>query len=210
MTMRADTADRTANHAEPIIRPFLFEGEVMVRVVERDTAPWFIAKDVCAAIGVNDVSQACEKLDPDERGPCSIRTLGGLQDVLAVSEGGLYTLVLRSRDATKPGTVAHRFRRWVTSEVLPTIRQTGRYENPSRKEAFDEEPQTADSLKLRKVGLVLRIFGERSAAQLYTQLGLERVPAMAAAFAQIDLFEPNPPGTVTVTVTPSGHAGGAA
>lgn len=47
-----------------------------------------------------------------------------------INESGLYTLILRCRDAVKPGTVPHRFRKWVTNEVLPTIRKTGRYEHP--------------------------------------------------------------------------------
>jgi prophage antirepressor-like protein len=107
--------------------PFLFEGEGLVRVVIRDGQPWFVAADVCKVLGIKNSRDAIEKLDHDEKGVASTDTLGGQQEVQIVSEGGLYTLVLRSRDATKPGTVPHRFRKWVTAEVLPAIRQTGSY-----------------------------------------------------------------------------------
>lgn len=188
------------------IVPFLFEGECLVRVVERDDTPWFVAADVCRAIGISDVSTAVAKLDDDEKGTASTRTLGGEQDVLIISEGGLYTLILRSRDATKPGTVAHRFRKWVTAEVLPSIRKTGRYETPAPEP--EVEPETPDGLKLRKVNTAVRCFGERAGAQLWAKLGLDWVPAMSATLAQTDLLDnPHPPGSVTITVTPNGTGG---
>ena len=109
------------------INPFLFEEEHLIRVVDRDGDPWFIAKDVCAVLGVKNASQALENLDHDEKGVCSTYTPGGAQEALMVSEGGLYTLILRSRLATTPGTIQHRFRKWVTGEVLPSIRKTGTY-----------------------------------------------------------------------------------
>ena len=175
---------------------------------EFEIRAFFIGKDVAGAIGYKDTASAvsthCKHGFPIGVGE-SPTPLGIDPQTIIIPEGDVYRLIIRSKLPA-----AERFERWVMDEVLPTIRQTGRYGSPSHKEAFNEEPQTADSLKLRKVTLVLRIFGERSAAQLYSQLGLERVPAMAAAFAQIDLFEPNPPGTVTVTVTPNGHLGGAA
>jgi prophage antirepressor-like protein len=191
------------------IVPFLFEGEAMVRVVERNSAPWFVAADICRAIGIADVSSAVAKLDEDERGTALIRTPSGDQEMLTVSEGGLYTLILRSRDATKPGTVAHRFRKWVTAEVLPTIRQAGGYELPQVAESEDSELQAPDSLKLRKVSTAIRCFGERAGAQLWVKLGLDWVPAMAQALRQTDLLDsvaPPAPGSVTITVTPSAAA----
>ena len=189
------------------IVPFLFEGEQMVRVVERDGAPWFLSKDVCAAIAIKNHRDAVTPLDEDEKGVVSIDTLGGPQEVIVVSEGGLYTLVLRSRDATTPGTPAHRFRRWVTAEVLPAIRKTGRYAAPPNDgPADEEEPQSPDSMKLRKVNTAARCFGERAGAQLWAKLGLDYVPAMAAAFAQGDLLEGHrQPVGVTVTVTQGGQ-----
>lgn len=109
------------------VTPFLFEEEHLVRVVDQTGDPWFVAKDACAILGIKNVSQAVENLDADEKGVCLTYTPGGSQEMIVVSEGGLYTLILRSRLATTPGTVQHRFRKWVTGEVLPSIRKTGAY-----------------------------------------------------------------------------------
>ncbi|EAW8185591.1 hypothetical protein HX52_25860 [Salmonella enterica] len=107
---------------------FYFEHQHSIRTVLIAGDPWFVAKDVCTAIDI-DVTQT-RKLDGDERGLYSIQTLSGSQQMSIINESGLYTLILRCRDAVKPGTVPHRFRKWVTNEVLPTIRKTGRYEHP--------------------------------------------------------------------------------
>jgi prophage antirepressor-like protein len=115
-----------ANQTNSIV-PFLFEGEILTRVILRDGEPWFVATDVCRAIRVKQTTKALQALDDDEKGVTSIHTPGGLQDHLIVSESGYYTLILRSRAATTPGTVQHRFRRWVTAEVLPQLRKTGSY-----------------------------------------------------------------------------------
>lgn len=95
-----------------------------LRVVERDGETWFVAKDVCNSLGILNVSDTLSKsLDADEKGVDSIYTLGGMQRMATVNESGLNTLVLQSR---KPE--ARRFRKWVTSEVLPSIAKTGRYD----------------------------------------------------------------------------------
>ncbi|WP_197711102.1 BRO-N domain-containing protein [Chromatium okenii] len=90
-----------------------------------DSDPWFIATDVCSALNVDPT--AIRKLDDDEKGLYSMQTLGGMQEVSIINESGLYTMILRCRDATKSGTVPHKFRKWVTAEVLPSIRKTGGY-----------------------------------------------------------------------------------
>lgn len=192
--------------AEQKIVPFLFEGEAMVRVVERDGSPWFVAADVCRALGLGNATMAVKPLDEDEKGLSSTETPSGVQEMIVVSESGLYTLILRSRDATKPGTVAHRFRKWVTGEVLPALRQAGRYEAPRVGDGDEAELQTPDGLKLRKVNTAIRAFGERAGAQLWVKLGLDWVPAMAHALRQTDLLDadqPPAPGSVTITVTPA-------
>lgn len=74
------------------LRSFVFDaGEAShpLRMVMRDGAPWFVAKDVCAALEVQNVSQAVEALDSDEKGVCSTYTLGGEQQLLVLSESGL-------------------------------------------------------------------------------------------------------------------------
>ena len=93
-----------------------------VRVIERDREPWFVAKDVCDCLELGNSRMATERLDIDEKGVSSIDTPGGKQEMQVVNEYGLYTLVLGSR---KPE--AKQFKRWITHEVLPTIRKHGMY-----------------------------------------------------------------------------------
>lgn len=124
-----------APSAHPVASPstYVFDGHA-VRVIQRDGEPWFVAKDVVEALNLEwktGGAGSTGPLDDDERGSVEVDTLGGRQSVAAVSESGLYTLILRSRDATTPGTVAHRFRKWVTGEVLPSIRKAGRYVAPA-------------------------------------------------------------------------------
>lgn len=105
---------------------FKFEGAHEIRTVVQNGEPWFVAKDVCLALDVLwQGSKSLEFLDEDEKGVGFFPTPGGNQDMLIISESGLYTLLVRSN---KPQ--AKVFRKWVTSEVLPTIRKTGHYEVP--------------------------------------------------------------------------------
>ncbi len=140
----------TTAPAAPEPRCFTFQQDHPVRVVEREGEPWFIAADVCAVLGIVNTSDALKSLDSDERmtlasteGHSGQR--GGARSYNIISESGLYTLILRCRDATTPGTVAHRFRKWVTAEVLPAIRRTGRYGVPAApldRTAEDSSPLT--------------------------------------------------------------------
>ena len=107
-------------HLSPSV--FTFSAQT-VRVVLRDDEPWFVAADVCAALDLGNTHRAIDRLDDDEKGVTSINTHGGAQAMSIVSESGLYSLVLGSR---KPE--AKPFKKWVTSEVLPAIRKSGRYE----------------------------------------------------------------------------------
>jgi len=93
-----------------------------VRVITRDGEPWFVATDVCRALGLGNSRMAVSKLDEDEKGVSLIDTLGGEQKLGIVNEPGLYSLVLGSR---KPEAKA--FKRWVTHEVIPSIRKHGAY-----------------------------------------------------------------------------------
>jgi len=106
------------------IEVFNFEDAAEIRVVRRDDEPWFVAADVCKILGIG-TSNLSKVLDPDEKGSYTVRTPGGDQRVSVVNEPGLYSLILKSR---KPE--AKRFKRWVTHEVLPTIRKTGGYATP--------------------------------------------------------------------------------
>lgn len=93
-----------------------------IRVVMRDGDPWFVAKDVCTCLEIANVSDACSRLDEDERGIVSTDTPSGKQEMLIVSEPGLYSLIGSSKKQE-----AKAFKRWVNHEVLPSIRKTGIY-----------------------------------------------------------------------------------
>lgn len=128
------------------ITPFNFHGSD-VRVILRNGEPWFVASDVCAALGYANTSKAvADHLDEDERmtlttgyghsdtsvsglttGETGVGKRGGARLLVIISESGLYALVMRSR---KPE--ARKFAKWVTSEVLPAIRKTGGYGQPEQ------------------------------------------------------------------------------
>lgn len=107
------------------LQPFVYEGNNL-RTEVKNGEPWFVMQDVCKILGIGNVSMASERLDPDEQGIISTDTPGGAQKLLAVNEPGLYSLILGSR---KPEAKA--FKRWITHEVVPTIRRTGGYYLPT-------------------------------------------------------------------------------
>ncbi|MBR9840285.1 MAG: hypothetical protein GYB50_20680 [Rhodobacteraceae bacterium] len=110
------------------IIPFDFE-EQAVRVVMRGEGPWFVAADVCRVLEIGNSRDAASRLDDDERDRINLNTVGntdtirGNPNATIINESGLYALVLTSRKDQ-----AKRFRKWITAEVLPAIRQHGRYE----------------------------------------------------------------------------------
>ena len=118
--------------------------------------PWFIAKDVCDALKISNVSDALLKLDDDEKATIGLtdsQAGNGAQSISIISESGMYTLILRCRDAVKKGSVPHRFRKWVTAEVLPAIRKTGKYES---KTTVDDRTglRNAVNMLVSKKGLI--------------------------------------------------------
>lgn len=103
-----------------------------IRIIKKQGEPWFVANDVCAILGLANPRQALTALDDDEKADVSLTdtSSNGVKQsrtVNIISESGLYVLILRSRKATEKGTIQHKFRKWVTTEVLPTIRKTGTY-----------------------------------------------------------------------------------
>ena len=112
---------------------FSFESN-SIRTLAINNEPWFVAKDLCDTLGITNPSKAILNLDDDEKMISTDSNLklgsagNGAQSLALVSESGMYTLVLRCRDAVKKGSVPHRFRKWVTAEVLPAIRKTGKFE----------------------------------------------------------------------------------
>lgn len=127
---------------------FNFESD-KVRVVVREGEPWFVAKDVCKVLKLDNPRSTIALLDDDEKGVHNMDTLGGNQSMTVVTESGLYSLILRSR---KPE--AKRFKKWITSEVLPSIRKHGAYLSPSKIEEVLSDPDTiirlATTLKQEK------------------------------------------------------------
>lgn len=94
-----------------------------VRTVEIDGEPWFIGKDVAEILGYSNPRDAISKhIDDEDKGVAKCDTLGGNQKLSIINESGLYSLILLSKLPT-----AKSFKRWVTSEILPTIRKTGGY-----------------------------------------------------------------------------------
>ncbi|WP_339171517.1 BRO family protein [Anoxybacillus sp. FSL W8-1294] len=97
-------------------------GETQIRTVVQSGEVLFVGKDVCDVLEIKNSRDALGRLDEDEKGVVLIDTPGGKQQMLCINEAGLYSLILTSR---KPE--AKQFKRWVTHEVLPTIRKTGGY-----------------------------------------------------------------------------------
>lgn len=113
----------------------IFDRNVNVRISYINKDPWFVAQDICDALGLSNVSKALENIDEDEKQTiiCDITVRNTTskarrtQKLLHINESGLYSLIFRSR---KPEAV--QFRKWVTKEVLPTIRKTGSFSLENR------------------------------------------------------------------------------
>jgi anti-repressor protein len=135
--------------------PFEFRG-TSVRVVTIDGEPWFVAADVARVLGYRMASDLTRRLDSEDRGTHSVRTPSGDQEMTVIAEPGLYVAVLGSQ---VPG--AREFKRWITHEVIPSIRKTGGYG-----ERF-EIPQTyAEALELAAKQTRQLEFAEQRAAAL--------------------------------------------
>ena len=93
-----------------------------IRTVQVNGEPWFVLSDVCKVLEISNSRNISSRLEPDEKGVTLVDTLGGAQQMTIINESGLYTVILRSdKPQAKP------FRKWVTSEVLPSIRKHGSY-----------------------------------------------------------------------------------
>ncbi len=129
---------------------FNYEGND-VRTVIINKEPWFVAKDVCKILEISNNRDAIGRLDDDEKGVVLTDTLGGQQNLQTVNEPGLYSLVFSSRKKE-----AKAFKRWVTHEVLPSIRQTGGYNLPSYPDALRQlATNIEDKERLEKENTIL-------------------------------------------------------
>ena len=114
---------------------FNFNNHEVQVVVNDSNEPMFVAIDVCSVLGIQNTTQAMSQLDEDEKYPYVLHRLGKMKTVNTISESGLYSLVLRSN---KPE--AKVFKKWITSEVLPSIRKHGMYANKQTIEQMLENP----------------------------------------------------------------------
>ena len=136
------------------ITTFNFQNNQIRSFLDEANNPWFVATDVCKVLSIKNTTDALKNIDEDcrsrlklDRNPKPLNT---------INESGLYTLVLRCDDSIKAGTVAYKFRRWVTKEVLPQIRKTGKYESkpkPTMRQGYSVKDlwNTPDSYFLDKI-----------------------------------------------------------
>ena len=148
---------------------FSFNGQD-VRVLGTQDEPLFVAKDICDALGLANVTNALISVDGDDINLIKvIDSIGRQQEMKALSESGLYTLVLRS---DKPE--AKTFKRWVTSEVLPSIRKHGMYATPATAEAILNDPDVMIKvLTALKEERIAKINAQLEAKEAQKALALE-------------------------------------
>lgn len=117
---------------------------------------WFCGKDVCSILGFANHIRKLSQLDDDEKGGIIFSTPSGMQKMTFINESGLYCLIFKSKLRE-----AKQFRKWITSEVLPSIRKTGKYEMPKIKdEKYNEELQILQLTKLEKAKQLLQTNGQ--------------------------------------------------
>ncbi|WP_414715587.1 BRO family protein [Staphylococcus hominis] len=133
---------------------FNFE-ELSVRTMNIDGEPYFVGKDVAEILGYKKTANAINKhVDDEDKGVTKLGTPGGVQDVTIINESGLYSLIFSSKLES-----AKRFKRWVTSEVLPTLRKTGTYQVPDNpmdalKLMFQAQEETKEEINSVKADVI--------------------------------------------------------
>ena len=127
---------------------FTFAPVLTLRVYDTEGNPWFVAVDIERMFGISNIRKRVASLDEDERS--AVPAPQGGSPLTVVNESGLWTLVLRSDAALQKGTAAYKARKWVTSEVLPAIRRTGRYEtDQSAQISTSEQYEIRKAIKAR-------------------------------------------------------------
>ena len=149
----------------------IFENEKFgeIRTVVINGEPWFVAADVCRALEISNSRDAVQRLDEDEKGVVLTDTRGGQQSMTAINEPGLYVLVLGSR---KPE--AKEFKRWITHDVIPTIRKTGGYVNNDELfiETYFSQVEESTKVMLRAMLATVREVNEKN-RQLEQTVGIQ-------------------------------------
>lgn len=132
------------------LQTFRFTDTLILRGFLRDGEPWFVAQDVSEALEYRNAPDMTRNLDDDEKGTQIVRTLGGDQEMTVINESGLYSAILKSR---KPE--AKTFKKWVTSEVLPSIRKTGSYTAPTAQPtAKPKQPRIKQPSQVKELLLI--------------------------------------------------------
>lgn len=118
-----------------------------VRTIDIDAVTWFVGKDVAAALGYSNTLQAIRiHIDSEDKGVREFSTPGGKQEMTIINESGLYSLILSSKLPT-----AKKFKRWITSEVLPAIRKTGAYSSTESLAEPQRELTVDDYIKAAQI-----------------------------------------------------------
>lgn len=151
-----------------------FEDQPVRVVFDADGTRWWVAKDVCACLGLARVDSSLRRLDDDEKGAHQVSTLGGRQAMQVVNEAGLFRLCASSITAA-----ARRFQRWIFHEVLPALMQTGTYTMPGAVPANNDDnafeiPMDIDHW-LSMVREARRTFGRAAAARVWALSPLPQV-----------------------------------
>lgn len=137
------------------LKVFAYGGQ-QVRTLLIEKEPWWVLTDVCKVLGLSNASNVSRRLDADERmtvtrGYSHPGQRGGAQRTIIVNERGLYSVILRS---DKPK--AKEFKRWITHDVLPSIRQSGTYTPPNVPVAVPAEPKLPEDVRLKRAELLIR------------------------------------------------------
>lgn len=170
------------------LRTFIFENQD-VRVAGTAKAPEWVAQDVCDILSIAEARSSLRDFDEDEKGVCTMHTPGGVQELLTVTEFGLYRLIFKSRKE-----VAKKFQRWVLHEVLPAIRKTGSYTDVNHqlqqavKVCSEEFSNIIQSSPLEAQALV-QVFASQSGLQLGQQslLSQEQLSEQSLAMHRVAL-----------------------
>lgn len=170
-----------------VTKEFLFNDQ-QVRTVVRDGEPWFVGKDVAEILGYSDTAQAVRKrIDDEDKGVVEMTTPGGKQNMVVINESGLYSLILSSKLST-----AKEFKRWVTSEVLPTIRKHGAYMDTDIIEKTLTNPdfiiQLATTLKeekQRRMEAEAKIAADEHKVDFYNAVGSTSATLTVERFAKL-------------------------
>lgn len=152
------------------IIPFSYQDHE-IRTIQIQNQVFFVGKDVCGSLGIKNHKDAIGRLDVDEKRGSVIPTTSGSQEMSVINESGLYHLIFKSR---KPEAQA--FRKWVTSEVLPTLRKTGNYQVPKAETSgsqltlpFLDADHYLDQVKREMLEVALRV-GPNSRAGKFLKL----------------------------------------